>query len=673
MEKLEKEDKQHGAKVTFRVSEKYMGKGSVLPWKEMVQWLETLSYFIRKKKLTVTVDIFDGMELIESKKFKPKPFSELLDKYATNTSFSPKTSFSCDGEIKENIRKTIMDKKGQIKIKEAEVTKHLHLDVALRYQSTDEMFIDSYCNWTNTYDGGVHQNALEHCFCNYMQNKTKASMTENQREKTPILWDDVRSGLCCVLNLSTDAQVGFVGNAKTKIGEESLTPVLREMINGELDAFFSEHPSVLSSYISIIRLNAKARIEMQKVKTATQKEKMTSFKEHEMKNFIACTNKKKNEFREIFLVEGDSPAGAARNGSDPRTQAFFMFRGVTLNAWKCTLSQAMENKEYAGLVDVYRCGIGKSFDLSNFWFKRSNLFTDQDIDGFNISSGLLGFHYRFLPEIIEAGRLFKVYTPLYHINDPTNPFVINKAEMVELTQSKIIKNYKIKIGDIKFGKSDVVEFLNDTYDYATNLVHLAKNNGEVDKYLLEVIIATMVMYGAVESGDVHEDLVKLCNTQKFITYLMKNVQRKFPEMTYAGDNRVIGIASGKRTIVKINDRLLRKAADLIPVYRKYGYMLEVQEKKDNPRILTIGEFLDDTAKYVAKIIERYKGLGELNGVDLWKYSLDINHRISVQYTMKGIERELEIFKKVHGGTPADMLARKQMMMDYKIRRDDLDN
>lgn len=210
--KLTKTGKRHGSSISFIPSKKYLGQNADLPYKDMVEWIEKMTYFIRQKKIKIKVDIFDGLKLKETYTFKPKEFSELLDKITMNKNYSPKCNFSGDSEIVEKVRKSsINEKTGKVVTKEVEIKKRIHLDVALRYSPESITYFDSYCNYTNTTDGGIHQNAVEKCFCNYMQVKTKASMSDAQKEKTPILWDDVRAGLCCVLNLSTNAQVGFVG------------------------------------------------------------------------------------------------------------------------------------------------------------------------------------------------------------------------------------------------------------------------------------------------------------------------------------------------------------------------------------------------------------------------------------------------------------------------------
>jgi DNA gyrase/topoisomerase IV subunit B len=127
-------------------------------------------------------------------------------------------------------------------------------------------------------------------------------------------------------------------------------------------------------------------------------------------------------------------------------------------------------------------------------------------------------------------------------------------------------------------------------------------------------------------------------------------------------------------MVKINPLLNRHAEDLIRIYKQYGYRLKVIEKNSKePAWYSIGEFLDQTTKLMSKIVTRFKGLGELNADEMFSTALDINNRVSIQYTVDDAEKETEIFRKLHGCGKRGIIARRNMMMDYKIARDDLDN
>ena len=334
-----------------------------------------------------------------------------------------------------------------------------------------------------------------------------------------------------------------------------------------------------------------------------------------MKNFIRANNTGR-KYRELFLVEGNSAAGGARNGCDPDTQAFFLFRGVVANSFKCGLSEIMENRELHDLVTVMRCGIGSSFDINKLYYDRINIFTDADIDGAGISSGILAFFYKYYRPIIEAGKLYKVFSPLYALSDKEHPYVANKAEMVEIYHKKIMKNYKIRelTSDKFMNKTEIYDFLMDTYDYRENLIRIAKDMGNVNKYLVESIISYLVLGGVVRSYDDYDNIKDTFANQKFIKYYMSNIQKKFKEITIEDGTVVNGVIDGKFCSVNVSNRFIKKSDGIIPIIRKYGYNIEVQEIRKEPKMMTIGEFLDDAMKYSLKIKTRFKGLTKTSSI-----------------------------------------------------------
>lgn len=676
----------HGTIVEFSTSKKYMGEEAELPTDDVIDWIESLFFLnsdnLKRRNITCKFSIYDGMELIDVKKFKPQPFSLLLNRIIPSglkkNDLSSLCYFNGNQSFIEESKTLIDNEDGTTSVDKVPVEKNMHIDIALQYVTSSELSdsatYDTYCNYTNTIDNGTHLDAFDESFCRFIQNATNATMSDSQKEKLKITWEDVRTNLFCVINLSTNAHVGFVGNAKRSIDNKELLPYLKDIITTGLTEFFDQNGSILNEYIKIVKLNAKARLEAQKAKTATQTERLNTFKEHAMKNYIRCNNTGK-QWKEIFLTEGDSASGSARNGSDPDTQAIFLLRGVVANAMKCSLSEIMENREWRDLVTVLRCGIGEKFDLKKLYFNRINILTDADIDGFYISSGILAFFYRFMRPIIEDGRLYKVFSPLYALDDKEHPFVANKTELISLYHEKIIKTYKVKrLGDDNYlSKSELYDFLIDTYDYKTNLQLASDASGKVNKFLIEIIIAYMTLSGVVRSADDYDDLETIFSDNKVITYLMSNIQKKYKEITLDESGRFSGVVEGKYALVKVSPRFFRKTADLIPIYQKYGYNIIVEEKGKEPKEMSIGEFLDTSMKVMPHIRTRFKGLAELNGKQLRETTLDINHRVSVQYTIDDVERELKIFELTHGDSKKDMENRKKMMKKYKIRRDDLDN
>lgn len=288
--------------------------------------------------------------------------------------------------------------------------------------------------------------------------------------------------------------------------------------------------------------------------------------------------------------------------------------------------------------------------------------------------------------IIEAGRLYKVYSPLYQLEDKNDPYAANKAEMVERHHKNIIKAYSVQLeADSKpLTKDELKEFLSDTYEYRKTLIRAAKSSGNVNKFLLEAVIAHLVLMGFVTwhpnkydkfSGYFEmKDIEKEFSNQKFVATLMRRLQKQYPEIRVTENGTFYAVVNGIYTQIKVSPRLFKKAEGLLPIISEYGYILKAKGKStDNVHEYTIAEFMDRCQSLTAKIHARIKGLGELDAEDLRAAAMDINNRISVQFTVDDVEKELEIFYMTHGGSPEDLQRRKKMMKEYHIRREDLDN
>ena len=678
---------QHGTVVEFRVSKKYMGDEAKLPIEDVIKWVESLFYLdsdkLKHKHIKATISIYNGVKLEKVYKFKPRPFSDLLSQIIPANIKKSHLTDICEFDGKKMIvedTKTLVDNKdGSTTVENVQVEKELHMDIAFCYTTSvdmnDNATYNTFCNYTNTIENGSHLTAFDEAYCRFMQNATNATMSENQRNKLKITWDDVRTNLFCVLNLTTNAAVGFVGNAKMSINAPSLEPYMKEIVTDGLTKYFKHHQSLLETLCKLIKLNAKARLEASKAKAASQTERMNSFKEHAMSNYIRPNNTGK-QFKVLYITEGDSAASACRNGSDPDIEGFFLLRGVPANAMKCNLSQIMENREFRDLTTILRCGIGDKCDPNKLYFDRINIFTDADIDGYNISASLLAFFYKFMRPIIEAGKLYKVYSPLYRLSDKNHRYVANKAELIELYHDNIVKAYKVKSekSSSYMSKKELKEFLTDTYDYSEDLIRASNDSGRINKFLIESIIAYLTLFNIVRSESDHEDLDTIFNNQKLIKSLMSKIQKKFKEITVDNTGRFSGIVDGRYAIIKVNSRFLKKTSTLIDIYKKYGYILTIKDIKSGKESkMSIAEFLDSCVKLQPHIEERFKGLGELNADELYMTTLDLNNAISTQFTIDDVKRELDIFNLTHSGSTKDAQRRKKMMKAYKIRREDLDN
>lgn len=648
------------------------------------EWLELMSYLIMYD-IEFQVEEWEGLTCISKEKYKKKDFAELINHYISDPKaliFQP-VSMTSKRTITEEIKKNIVDDNGVVKAKKEKMKKSVTLQFGFAYDQSMEVDERSFCNFTQTDDGGIHIEGVEDVLCRFLQQQTRDSLSDTQKEKMQILYQDVKAGLKLVVNLSTNAQVDFMGNAKSRIQNESLKPVLKEMALEEITKYFEKEPGKLKSLIAIVKANAKARIDLQKAKSVNVSKKFDRFSEYDLTNLVKCNNTG-NKYKEIFLIEGrKSAAGTMNNARDPYTQAIFGFRGVTANAFKASLAEIMNNDEWRQYVTALHTGIGRDFDIRRLYYDKIIISTDADIDGYGIGVGIAGFHVRYMPEIIEQGHLYKVYPPLYRIADALHPFVGSKIDLAKLCMERITKTYKIRMyvkNSDYYDSDDMWKYLYDTIDYTSSMDEIY-NFYKINRKFLERVITALVAFKGISSTKIevprmhHKEYVlytEKLSKSDFIRDFMGFIQEEYPEV-YLEKDVLKGVVNGVVIRLKIDQRFVSRAIDIIPVIMKYGYQLYVKEKKAEERTLTNMEFLDNTAKLRPRIMARFKGLGEANAEDLWETTLNPENRSLVQLTFGDIERDIDIFNKLKSDKPVHQARRKEMFEGYRIRRDDLDN
>lgn len=655
----------HGTRIEFAPSQKYLGRGTKMPYKEVIEWVRKQSYQI-DEKIKITFEVYKGTKLVEEYKFKTSTIKDYL-------------SEKIDGKIGPMIfltKSTTFDEVKRITSKTNDVQKkNAKITFAFAYSNAVEPFTDSFCNFVNTIDNGDHLDGVKESICRYLAKATKDSLTEREKSKLDILWSDVQSGLNLVVNFQTNMEmIGFTGQTKQKIKSDEVLTLVKGMATDAIAKYFEDSPADLKAFVSIVKLNAKARIEMNKVKSGIIKESTDIWKEHQMKNFIPANNRGK-QYKEIFIVEGDSAKGTTEAGRDPDTQAVFAIRGVSANSFKRDDKTILENVEFRDLVKVLGCNFGPKFDLSRLNYDKIIILTDADIDGFGIRSLLSAFFIKFMPEIVKAGKLYVGIPPLYEITDKKNPFVVDKHDYVDRFIKKILSEYEVFTNDSgkypKLSDDELYDFIYDTKDYLDNLSDLSKHF-KINAELIEKIMAFIALTTKGEQPT-YEEVMKQINDNQ--VDFIAGIQKDYPEVTLEGD-RVCGIIDGHYKMISISNRFIRKIKNLLPIVRKYGYNIKYRAKKsesDKKITDSIGNFLKLTIPYRPNIVTRFKGLGENDAADLWRSTLNPETRTLIQLNSENYDKEMEKFYVLHGVGKKNETARKEMMRAYTIDRDDLDN
>jgi DNA gyrase subunit B len=278
-------------------------------------------------------------------------------------------------------------------------------------QSTDE-HLRSYVNGIPTGSGGTHENGLRAGLGKAVRNFID---THNLTPKgVTIAAEDIREGLIGVLSVFI-AEPQFQGQTKDRLNNPELTSAVDSAVRPALEGWLNQNISVAESIVARIILAARAREASRAAQQEVARKTATSNRLTLPGKLSDCTSPGRDD-SEIFIVEGDSAGGSAKQGRDRARQAILPLRGKVLNTESASIAKVLENKELSDLVTALGCGLGKNFDLSRLRYGRVIILADADSDGHHIATLLLTFIYRHMPQLMTAGKVFLAQPPLYRID-----------------------------------------------------------------------------------------------------------------------------------------------------------------------------------------------------------------------------------------------------------------
>lgn len=616
----------HGTTVSFILDDTYL-KTKVIDAKDLRQWLDYMAYLLPPKvKLTYTL-IKKGKNVgVTEKLYHKNGIGDMLTEMVDKPLMKPvriNTEFN-DGDT---------------------------IDVAFNFNDEDDTDFTnhrSFCNYVNTVDDGEHVKAIKYAWCFVTSKLATEAMTENEKKKYPIIFDDCRQGLCAVINMRCLFPY-FTGQTKQQVGNDELyKPTVKAVIN-ELRQYFKDNPNELKKLVGIIKKNAKARIEVRKIKKAEFK-KVDSFEAVTMSGYYPCSIYD-NLRSEIYVCEGESAGGAAVGRRDKRYQAIFELRGNPKNVYGLTIPQVMENEELRRFFKVGEGGIGPSFNSKKFRFGKVIMFLDSDIDAYNMGSLFSCAMLWCAPQLVKEGRLYRTQAPLYLINDKKNPYITSKAKYFKLFADKIVANFDlIDSSGHKLTNKEIYALIERNGLYLTEVKSLQKYF-YVDCEIFEFIL--------VHRGEKN---------------WIKKFMKKFEESEYDEELDMLSVIyKGSRMTLLINDNFYDKCKRLQTLITETNnndiYYQVIDKGNALPGVYSLGSIFKMTSKYLPEVIERIKGVGELPNEVIWETVLNPQTRQLIRLTCEDLERELEIVKILHGN---DASLRKDFMKGYIFNKEDLD-
>ena len=376
--------------------------------------------------------------------------------------------FKYDGGIKEYVE---FLNRGKTTLHEVVYTEGnesgIYTEIAFQYNEGYTSGIYSYCNNINTHEGGMHEDAFRYTL-NRLINLYARNMKVLKDNDESFTSDDTKEGLIAIISIR-HPNPQYEGQTKTKLGNSDAKKAVNSIFAAKLDRFFKENPDVVKIIVDKVVLASRARVAARKAREATRKRGIDMLSDTTGK--LADCSCRDPRLNELYIVEGDSAGGSAKQGRDREHQAILPLRGKILNVEKARQDRVFDNQEISTMIKALGAGILNDIDLSKLNYHKVVIMTDADVDGSHIQILLLTFFYRYMKELVEQGHVYIACPPLYQakVKSVKDPFYLyNDQELENLKKEFSKENEKIEIQRYKgLGEMD----FNQLWDTTMNPAH----------------------------------------------------------------------------------------------------------------------------------------------------------------------------------------------------------
>jgi len=534
------------------------------------------------------------------------------------------------------------------------------VEVALQYNDSYQETIFAYANNINTVEGGTHlvglRSALTRTINFYGQkNKLTKDLHENPTG------DDIREGLTAVISVKL-IEPQFEGQTKTKLGNSEVEGIVKTVVNEQLGAYLEESPKVAKVICNKGIQAARARMAARKAREMVRRKGV--LEGMSLPGKLADCQERDPALSELYLVEGDSAGGSAKQGRDRKNQAILPLRGKILNVEKARFDRVLSSAEIVTMITALGTGIGKEdFNIEKLRYHKIIIMTDADVDGSHIRTLLLTFFYRQMREIIEQGHLFIAQPPLYRL--------AKGKKSTYLKDEKSLADHLLRNGSRRTtltaedgrGKSLSAAELEE---FCRNLLRFREILARIGKRRDRRVVEALIMATDMDAGSVTDKQKLSQQIEAISTYLEKfhpEVLPLYPALQedprYPGYLlRIETQESGakKETLI---DRDFLTRADFTELRKlREGFSdrgelpFEMSSKEGAVSISHPDQVLDHVLNSgkAGQTFTRYKGLGEMNPDQLWETTMDPESRTLIQVRVDDAVAADEVFTMLMGDT-----------------------
>ncbi len=533
----------------------------------------------------------------------------------------------------------------------------IQVEVAFQWNDAYQEGMFCYTNNIPQRDGGTHlagfRAAMTRTLNAYIENEGVG-----KREKIIMAGDDAREGLTAVLSVKLP-DPKFSSQTKDKLVSSEVKSVTEQVVAQRFEEFLLEHPAEAKAIVGKIVEAARAREAARKAREMTRRKGALDVAG--LPGKLADCQEKDPALSELFLVEGDSAGGSAKQGRDRRTQAVLPLKGKILNVEKARFDKMLQSAEVGTLITALGCGIGREeFDAANLRYHRIIIMTDADVDGSHIRTLLLTFFYRQMPELIERGHVYIAQPPLYKLKrGKQEHYVKDDGELNSLLLTSAIADASL------YASPDAAPIQGATLE--TLALHYMEANSIIQRWGRRYdadVLRTLMSMEPIAPTDLDEAEPRHAWAQRLELELKKRVNggaRYRVRAAQGGEGAdpsliVTREHHGGQSTKMLHagffrspeyQRLTAIGSELKDVLRDGAYVERGKERRDVQTFAEAIEWLMQQAKQ-GQTIQRYKGLGEMNPEQLWETTVNPETRRLMQVKIEDAQAADEIFTTLMG-------------------------
>jgi len=531
---------------------------------------------------------------------------------------------------------------------------NIEVEVALQYTDGYNENVFTYANNINTIEGGTHLSGFRSALTRAINNYGKGKKALKEGES--ISGEDTREGLTAVISTKIP-NPQFEGQTKTKLGNSEVEGLVASLTLESLTAFFEENPSIGNKIIEKVILAARAREAARKARELTRRK--GALESGGLPGKLADCSERDPSLCELYLVEGDSAGGSAKQGRDRTFQAILPLKGKILNIEKARLDKILSNDEVRTIITALGTGIGDDFNVGKLRYHKLVIMCDADVDGSHIRTLLLTLLYRQFKQLIEGGFIYIAQPPLFKISrGKREEYIQTEKEMNDLILelgTEGVKLTKIE-GKKTYTSAQLKEILEVLVELGRIFEKMAKKGVELKsyvskydpkrklfpRYLVNEGNKTVFVYddkelAEITKNDVETEFLELFESEDLQAIAVKLEKFDLQVSSFEKEEEV----SAETVIAQDKDK--RKVTTLKPLF-------SIENDKDTKEFFSLRQVLEYIKEYAQKgmHIQRYKGLGEMNPRQLWDTTMDPNRRTLLQVSLEDAIKAEETFTVLMG-------------------------